>query len=107
VPVLVDVARADDGGRILVIDQREPQVLDGGMRVPPLVGESKRTMNRLLQTARECRHRGLFAQSQREGRRSAREAPELKTEFRHRPPRFRKSRPSVRRLDNLWLLGKY
>ena len=38
----IDVAGAHDGGRVLVVDQREQQMLERRIFVVPLVGERER-----------------------------------------------------------------
>ena len=49
----VDVAGTHHRGRILVVDQREQQVLERGVFVVPFIGERQGPVERLLETARE------------------------------------------------------
>ena len=53
--VEIDVAGAHDGGCVLVVDQGEEQVLEGGVFVPALVGEGEGSVEGLFKTAREAR----------------------------------------------------
>ncbi len=50
-PVDVDAARAQHGNGILVLGQRQQQVLEGGVFVPPLVGVGQCPVQRLFQIA--------------------------------------------------------
>ena len=52
----VDVARAHHRGRVLVVDQREQQVLERRVFVVTLVGERQRPVERLLEAAGESWH---------------------------------------------------
>ena len=49
--VEIDAARAHDGCRILVVDEREEKVLEGCIFVATLIGNGERTMKRLFETA--------------------------------------------------------
>ena len=44
----IDVAGAHHGGRVLVVDQRQEQVLEGGVFVTPLARHRKSTMKGLF-----------------------------------------------------------
>jgi hypothetical protein len=55
--VEVDVAGAHYGGRVLVVDEGEQKVLQGGVLVPTLAGEGEGPMKRLFETAGEARQR--------------------------------------------------
>src|SRR4030095_2804131 len=57
----IDIASPHDGRSVLVIDQREQQMLERRILVVPLIGESERPVERLLKAARESGHQGLFA----------------------------------------------
>jgi hypothetical protein len=46
--VEIDVAGAHDGGGVLVVDQGQEQVLEGGVFVPPLARYGKSTMKGLF-----------------------------------------------------------
>ena len=52
----IDVARAHDGGGVLIFNQRQKQVLERRVFVMTLVSERKRPMKRLLKAARKSRH---------------------------------------------------
>src|SRR6185312_16344192 len=52
----VDIARTHDGGGVLILDQREQQVLQRRVFVVALVRKRKRAVKRLLQTTRKGRH---------------------------------------------------
>ena len=52
----IDVAGAHDGGRVLVVDQGEQQMLERRIFVVPLIGERERPVKRLFEAARECWH---------------------------------------------------
>ena len=54
--VEIDVAGAHDGGGVLIVDQRQQQVLQRGVFVVALVGERERPVKRLLEAARERWH---------------------------------------------------
>ena len=54
--VEIDVAGAHDRGGILIVDQRQQQVLERRVFVVALVGQRERAMQRLFETARESRH---------------------------------------------------
>ncbi len=54
--VEIDIAGPHHGGGILVVDQREQQVLERGVFVMPLVGERQRAMQGLFKVARESGH---------------------------------------------------
>ena len=49
--VQIDVARAHDGRRVLVFDERQQQMLKRGVLVMALVGERQGTVKRLFETA--------------------------------------------------------
>ena len=55
----IDIAGPHDGCGILVVDQREQQVLERGVLVVALVSERERPMQRLFKVARESGHVGL------------------------------------------------
>ena len=54
--VEVDVAGAHDRGGVLVVEQREQEMLEGCVFLVALVGERQRPVQGLLEVARECRH---------------------------------------------------
>src|SRR5262249_9185304 len=54
--VEVDVAGAHHRGGVLIVDQRQQQVLERGVFVVALVGERQGPMERLLEVARKSRH---------------------------------------------------
>ena len=49
----IDRAGPEDGDRVLVLGQRQQQMLHGGVFVPPLVGVGERPVQGLFQIARE------------------------------------------------------
>ena len=51
--VEIDVAGAHDGGRVLVVDQRQQQVLERRVFLVALVGERQRLMQGLFEAAGE------------------------------------------------------
>ena len=51
----LDVAGPHDGGRVLVVDQREQQVLQRRVFVPALAGERQGAVEGLFEAAREAR----------------------------------------------------
>ena len=53
--VEIDVAGAHDRGRILVVDQREEEMLQRGVFVPALAGEREGSVEGLFETARKAR----------------------------------------------------
>ena len=53
----IDIAGAHQCGGILIVDQREQQVLESRVFVPALIGERQRTVQSLVEVARE---RGQF-----------------------------------------------
>ncbi len=53
--VEVDVAGPHDGSGILIVDQREQQMLQRGVFVPALTRESEGSVKGLFKTAREAR----------------------------------------------------
>jgi hypothetical protein len=53
--VEIDVAGTHDGGGILVVDEREEQVLQGGVFVAALSGEGESAVEGLFKAAREAR----------------------------------------------------
>ena len=57
--VEIDVAGAHHRGRVLVVDQREQQMLERGVFVVALVGERQRPVEGLLEAARESWHYDL------------------------------------------------
>ena len=54
--VEIDIAGAHHGGGVLVVDQRQQQVLEGGIFMVPLVGEGERPVQGLFEAARESWH---------------------------------------------------
>ena len=48
-PVEIDVAGAEDGDRVLVLGQRQQQVLERRVLVPPLVGVGQRAVQSLFE----------------------------------------------------------
>ena len=56
----VDIAGAHHGAGILVVDQRQQQMLERRIFVVALVGERERPVKRLFEAARECWHQCLF-----------------------------------------------
>ena len=63
--VEIDVAGAHDGGRVLVVDEGEEEVLERGVFVPALAGERERPVEGLFETARKARQGGLSCQVRR------------------------------------------
>ena len=57
--VEIDIAGAHDRGRVLVVDQRQQQMLERGVFVMPLVGERQRAVQGLFEAARKSWHVGL------------------------------------------------
>ena len=53
--VEVDVAGAHDGGRVLIVDQGEEEMLERGVFVPPLAGEGESSVEGLFEAARKAR----------------------------------------------------
>ena len=51
--VEIDVAGAHDGGGVLIVDQREQQMLERRVFLVALAGERKRLMEGLFETAGE------------------------------------------------------
>ena len=58
--VEIDVAGAHDRGRVLILEQRQQQVLQRGVFVMALVGERERPVKRLFEAARKSWHYGLI-----------------------------------------------
>ncbi len=56
----IDVACTHHRAGILVVDQREQQMLEGRIFMVPLIGKRERPVERLFQTTRECWHQSLF-----------------------------------------------
>ena len=54
--VEVDIAGAHHRRGVLIVDQRQQQVFQGGIFVMPLIGDGKRPVERLLEAARESWH---------------------------------------------------
>ena len=54
--VEIDVAGPHHRGGVLIVDQRQQQMLERRVFVMPLVGERQRAMERLFETARERGH---------------------------------------------------
>jgi hypothetical protein len=54
--VKVDTAGAHDCRRVLVVHERQQEVLEGCIFVAALIGERERAMKGLFETARECWH---------------------------------------------------
>ena len=54
--VEIDVAGAHDRGGVLVVDQRQQEVLERRVFVVTLVGERQRAVQRLFEAARKCGH---------------------------------------------------
>src|SRR5580704_3107528 len=52
----VHIARPHHGGRILILDQRQQEMLERGVLMMPLVGESKRPVKRLFEATRKRWH---------------------------------------------------
>ena len=52
----IDIAGAHHRGRVLVVHERQQQVLERCVFVTPLIGEGQGTMERLLEAARESGH---------------------------------------------------
>ena len=52
----IDVAGPHHRGGVLIVDQRQQQMLERRVFVVPLVGERERAVQRLFETARECGH---------------------------------------------------
>ena len=50
-PVEIDAARAQHRDRVLVLGQRQQQMLERGVFVPPLIGVGERPMQRLFEIA--------------------------------------------------------
>ncbi len=61
--VEIHVAGAHDGSCILVVEQRQQQVLQCGVFVVPLVGQRQRAVQGLFEAARKGRHLILLLQS--------------------------------------------
>ena len=57
--VEIDIAGAHHRGRVLVVDQRQQQMLQRRVFVVALVGERERPVKRLLEAARESWHQSL------------------------------------------------
>jgi hypothetical protein len=55
--VEIDIARAHDGGGILVVDKGEEKVFEGCVFVAALARESEGSMKGLFKTARKARQR--------------------------------------------------
>ena len=53
--VEIDVAGAHDGGRVLIVDQRQKQMFERGVFVPPLAREGEGSMKGLFKAAGEAR----------------------------------------------------
>ncbi len=53
--VEIDAAGAHHRSRVLVVDQRQQQVFQGGVFVTALVGQGQSPVKRLFETARETR----------------------------------------------------
>ncbi len=58
--VEIDVAGPHDRSRVLIIHQREQQVLESRIFVVAFVRESQSAMERLFEAAGKCRHRHLY-----------------------------------------------
>ncbi len=54
--VEIDVAGPHDGGGILIVDQRQQQMLERGVFVMALIGERQRAVERLFKVARKSGH---------------------------------------------------
>ena len=54
--VEIDIAGAHHRGGVLIVDQREQQMLERGVFVMALVGERQRAVERLFEAARERWH---------------------------------------------------
>ncbi len=54
--IQIDIAGAHDGGRILVVDQREQQMLERGVFLMTLAGEGQRLVESLFKATGEGRH---------------------------------------------------
>ena len=54
--VEIDIARAHHRGGVLIVDQRQQQVLEGGIFVMALIGERQGAMQRLLEAAGKTWH---------------------------------------------------
>ena len=50
-PLEIDAAGAQHGDRILILGQRQQQMLERGVFVPPLIGVGERPMQRLFEIA--------------------------------------------------------
>ena len=57
--VEIDIAGLHHRGGVLVVDQRQQQMLERRIFVAAFIGEGQRAMEGLFETAGECRH-GLF-----------------------------------------------
>jgi len=57
---MIDVAGPHHRRGILVVDQREQQMLERRIFVMTLIGERQRPVERLLEAAGECRHQRPF-----------------------------------------------
>ncbi len=55
----VDIAGAHDGGRVLILEQRQQQMLQRGVFVMAFVRQSERPVKRLFEAARKSWHYGL------------------------------------------------
>ncbi len=49
----IDIAGAHDGGRVLIVDERQQEMLERRIFVAPLIGERERAMQGLFEVARE------------------------------------------------------
>ena len=58
--VEVDVAGPHDRGGVLIVDQRQQQVLERRVFMVPLIGKRQRPVERLLEAAGKSGHYGLF-----------------------------------------------
>src|SRR5687768_13542796 len=71
----IDVAGPHDGGRVLILEQRQQEVLKRGVLVMALVRQSKCPVKRLFEAARKSWHYGLILLS------SVRAAPRLASPY--------------------------
>ncbi len=58
--VEIDIARAHDRGGVLIVDQRQQEVLERRVFMVPLIGKRQRPVERLLEAAGKSGHYGLF-----------------------------------------------
>src|SRR6185295_6058207 len=57
--VEVDIAGAHDGGRVLILEQRQQEMFQGGVFVMALVRQGESPVKRLFEAARKSWHYGL------------------------------------------------